>query len=213
MKKCTKCLKEKNEIDFYGKHTECKSCFKKRRRKHYEVNKERIRLQQRKHYKENREKVGKKVKKYYEANKEKISERNKQYYKKNREREIARNVKYEKERRLIDNKYRLRRNIHALFGRFLKGRKSKKFEEYVGYSYNDLISHLGGLKEGYHVDHIIPKSLYNLENKEEIKKCWSLRNLRLISLNENLKKGSSIDWNLIEQFDLYDLLPERVSIK
>jgi len=211
MKKCTKCLKEKNEVDFYGKHAECKSCFKKRRKKYCLKNKEELKKQRRKRYEKNKEKMLLQAKLYYENNKEEILKKEKKYYEKNRNKKIAEACNYEKNRRKSDEGYRLRRNVHALFGRFLKGKKSKKFEEYVGYSYNDLVSYLGELREGYHVDHIIPKSLYSLENIKEIKKCWSLKNLRLLPAKENLSRSKNIDWNLIKQHSLYDILPEGIT--
>lgn len=41
-----------------------------------------------------------------------------------------------------------------------------------------------------HIDHIVPKSLFDLSNDNDIQKAWSLTNLRLIDATENLKKSN-----------------------
>ncbi len=238
MKICSNCKKEKEEKEFYKKAAECKNCFKIRQKN---VRKRRIKGDIKKIirckkkcylcYEEKNTKefykdkysvdgytggckkcIKKERFKYNKNNKEKILLRRRKYYKENKEFVIKKNIEYEKNRRSIDEKYRIRRNIHAQFGRFMKGNKSKKFEDYVGYSYDELIKYLNISKKtkGFHVDHIIPKSLYNLKNEEEIRKCWSLKNLRLISEEENLLKGDTVNWQLIKEHNLYDILPEEM---
>lgn len=85
----------------------------------------------------------------------------------------------------------------------LKGNKAgRKWEDLVGYTVRDLKKHLEKrfkdgltwekfLKEGYHIDHIKPKSLFKYENTEdkEFKECWSLENLQPLEAIENIKKG------------------------
>ena len=44
-----------------------------------------------------------------------------------------------------------------------------------------------------HIDHITPKSLFDLNNEQEIKACWCLSNLRPMWAKDNLTKGSKIE--------------------
>ena len=59
----------------------------------------------------------------------------------------------------------------------------------------------------WNIDHIIPQSLYNLQDKNELKKCWSLRNLRPLLKTKNKEKSDMLDLRLIE-----DLLPQNKEV-
>lgn len=63
--------------------------------------------------------------------------------------------------------------------------------------------------EKYHIDHIIPLSLYKIESKDdpEIRKAWHYRNLRITTVVENLKKKDKLDMKLVKAYAIEDLLP------
>ena len=42
------------------------------------------------------------------------------------------------------------------------------------------------------------------------KKCWNYRNLRIITISENSKKRDKIDFGLIKQYNIEDLLPKTI---
>ena len=84
-------------------------------------------------------------------------------------------------------------------------------EKYLGYTYRKLASYLAkelksregpkrrlrdALNENYHVDHIRPLKLFKVLDEDgqvdwdEFKACWAMTNLRVISAEENLKKGA-----------------------
>lgn len=73
----------------------------------------------------------------------------------------------------------------------------------VGYEWKD---YLDGILE---VDHIIPKSIYKINDttNPEFLKCWDLRNLRLLHHKKNASKKDNLDWKLIEHYGINDLLP------
>ena len=48
-----------------------------------------------------------------------------------------------------------------------------------------------GLK-GWHVDHIIPISFYDLTNEDEVKKACHYSNLQPLWWQDNLEKGNKI---------------------
>ena len=64
------------------------------------------------------------------------------------------------------------------------------------------------LTDDYHIDHIIPVSLYDFLNNDDVKKCWNPRNLRIITIDENQSKKDKLDLDLIDEYNICDLLPE-----
>lgn len=89
----------------------------------------------------------------------------------------------------------------------LKDQKAgRSWEKLVGYSVKDLMAHLEsnflpgmswqnyGLN-GWHIDHIIPRSVFNYEVPEDIdfQKCWSLDNLRPLWAADNIRKGAKLE--------------------
>ena len=86
------------------------------------------------------------------------------------------------------------------------GKNGRKWEEVVGYTLDDLMRHLKRLfktgmtwenygRGGWHIDHKIPKSLFNYQTVDDIdfKRCWALRNLQPLWESENMKKGSKFE--------------------
>lgn len=69
--------------------------------------------------------------------------------------------------------------------------------------------------DNFHIDHIIPQSIYNFESveDEEFLKCWNLRNLRVIPKDENISKNGRLIPELIKENDIQDLLPKGVRIE
>jgi ssDNA-binding Zn-finger/Zn-ribbon topoisomerase 1 len=80
-------------------------------------------------------------------------------------------------------------------------KKGRHWEILVGYTVEQLVKHLEKNflpnmtwenRSEWHIDHKIPKSVFNYKTPEDIdfKKCWALKNLRPIWKEDNLKK-----WN------------------
>jgi hypothetical protein len=65
-------------------------------------------------------------------------------------------------------------------------------------------------RSDWHIDHIIPQSNFNYisNNDDEFKKCWNLRNLRIIDAKTNMKKFEQIDMILVKKYNIIDLLPK-----
>ncbi len=84
-------------------------------------------------------------------------------------------------------------------------KKRRHWEVLVGYSVDELKTHLekqftsGMTWENYgtywHIDHVIPKVVFNFETPEDIdfKKCWALKNLRPLEAKKNLSKHSKLE--------------------
>ena len=94
--------------------------------------------------------------------------------------------------------YNMSRQIRRSLGTDKNG---AKWEEVVGYSLDELKSHLekqfqpGMTWDNYgkwHIDHIKPISSFNINgiNSDDFKKCWSLNNLQPLWAKDNLQKGN-----------------------
>jgi hypothetical protein len=129
-----------------------------------------------------------------------------QWNKDNREHVNKYKRDYERKRRAEDPKYRLGVRTRTAVWQMLKERnvdKSNKTFDLLGYSIEELMSHLEGLFttgmtwENYgewHVDHKIPMNSFQFENTDdpEFKECWKLSNLQPLWGPDNLSKGTKL---------------------
>tara|TARA_R100001082_G_scaffold23042_1_gene11155 strand:+ start:89 stop:1099 length:1011 start_codon:yes stop_codon:yes gene_type:complete len=88
-------------------------------------------------------------------------------------------------------------NLYSTKGKILSSRD-------YGIDYEKCIKHLEKEAENlgytlaeikslnYHIDHIIAMSLYNLNDPEDISRCWNINNLRWLPAEENISKGNRI---------------------
>lgn len=110
----------------------------------------------------------------------------------------------------VYQRWRIRINPAALLNmrlrvqirKALKGSKAgRAWESMVGYTVNDLKNHLHRqLPKGatlndlfggkLHIDHIIPKSAFDITKPDELRACWALSNLRPLAVRENMRKGA-----------------------
>ena len=128
-----------------------------------------------------------------------------------------------KRKRYRENlKYRLNRLMGNAIRNTIKDKNGMRWEKIVNYDINTLIEHLINtlpenvtwndyLNGGYHIDHIIPQDAYVFDSYKdpEFLKCWHYRNLRVVTDNENLTKLASIDYELIKNHKIEDLLPNN----
>lgn len=149
-------------------------------------------------------------KRYYEKNKKKwkeeYSEGKEEYNKQWRKNNPEYFRKYFKNKRKTDLKYNINRKISYAIWFSLRGNKAgRQWESLVDYTLNDLIKRLEGtIPEGYtwqdflngklHIDHIIPKSVFNYTKPKhtDFKRCWDLSNLQLLPAKENKIKYTKI---------------------
>jgi hypothetical protein len=98
--------------------------------------------------------------------------------------------------------HKLKHNSLSIIRQSLTGRrKNKPWHEAVGYTVEELRSHLerqftkGMSWENYgewHVDHIIPVTAFNYDSVDhpEFKVCWALTNLRPLWAEQNISKNN-----------------------
>lgn len=83
-------------------------------------------------------------------------------------------------------------------------KSSRRTFDILGYALSDLRTHLesqfqpGMSWENYgdwHIDHIIPRSVFNYETPDDIdfKRCWALENLQPLWAADNIRKHAKLD--------------------
>lgn len=167
----------------------------------YELRKDENKKRMRKYYSENREKLTSDKRRFYQENKERVKEQGKRHYENNKKNIIKKGIEYNKKRRVTDDIYRTTHNIRRRIRLFINhegSKKNKNTEQLVGCSWDYLMDYLYsiGYKEGLHLDHYIPLSVFDVFNEDHKKIMFNYRNLQPITKSENSKKGSSLpnDW-------------------
>jgi len=208
MKKCNKCNIEKT-LDLYpirsdtGKYRNtCKKC--ESLRSVYKYNND-----------ENRKKY---VSDWHKNNKEYIKE-----YKKNNEERIKAN-RYITDKVLRTNpEYKIVKNGRDKINSALKsnskddttikliGLNKSDYREYLECMFDDNMS-WENYGNYWHVDHIIPVSLFDLTIKENQYKAFNFKNTRPLNAKENLLKGNRSISNLYDIVGI-DLIVKKFSIK
>lgn len=111
---------------------------------------------------------------------------------------------YGRKRRKIP-KWNINSKMNTAIGKALKNNKAgRRWENLVGYTVVDLRKHLEKLFTSgmdfeklmngeIHIDHIIPKSLFEYEGSEdrEFKQCWALANLQPLWARDNMIKHNN----------------------
>lgn len=234
-KECAKVRRDKNKDEMKKYQKEWYSQNKEKKleqsNKWKKENKEKRKETNKKYREKNREKENEYHRQYYRKNIEKCrgQARNKYHNNIERNRELARNrrrKKYEE-----DVNFKIKANVQRSINKAISGDfiYDKNFERLLGYKTKDLLKCLAGKfedwmnwdnygrqnkeKETWQIDHIIPQRMYDFCKDEEIKKCWDLRNLRPLNSKENNIKHGKVDWTLIEDMKLEDLLPEKILIE
>jgi len=185
--------------------------------------KEKERETTRKYRENNKEKIRERLRIWRENNKEKIREKRRNYYLNNREKELAlqriwnsKNSKRKKEREKIymrnryhiDPDFKLRMSLRSRFWYELRKHLATKEESslvYVGCSIKQLKEYLENKFEegmtwdnwsinGWHVDHIVPCSSFDLTKEKEQKKCFHYTNLQPLWAKDNRAKHNKLDW-------------------
>jgi len=126
------------------------------------------------------------------------SEYGKKWASRNREKINSR----ERRRFNEDHRFRLDKNMsRSIRAALSSGKKGSSWDDILGYTLDDLVRHLekrflpGMTWENYgrwHIDHKIPKSVFNYSSPEHIdfKRCWALDNLAPLWELENKMKSN-----------------------
>lgn len=185
---CNKCKNTKPIDCFYGyRLTKCKACFSEYQKSYHAINKE---------------SRSEKAKEYYKANKETCLLKNKQYYLKNKSKHQEACRLRSLERRHSDVQYKLskllrkRLNIaiknNAKSGSAVKdlGCTLKDFKIYLESKFQPGMSWENWSFTGWHIDHIVPLSKFDLTDSDQLKKACHYTNLQPMWAKDNLIKSN-----------------------
>lgn len=161
----------------------------------------------RKYWKERRKTHGDDLRRrsldWHYKNKERASKTIKEWRKKNRSRINARHAQRCKTEPWYKMRYRINSRIHEMLQGFNGARKADKTERLLGCPRNVFLQWIesqfceGMSWEnhgvfGWHLDHIIPCSFFDLSDPEEQKKCFHYTNLQPLWWKENLSKSNKL---------------------
>lgn len=196
----------------------CVTCLCESKKKGHE----KMMMAQRRHRKENKEQWAAYKKKNYYKHHKKSKERARKNYEKNKEvirlrvsnspqvkiykKEYSKRPEVIKRRNFLirerlknDYVFNLNNRVRCRIASLLRGKKSRFLQQSLGYSMQDLKTHLEkqfvrGMSwenmQEWHIDHIVPLAClkYKDTNDPIFKFAWALSNLRPIWKEENLKK-------------------------
>jgi hypothetical protein len=211
---CKKCKKEyrernkekikKQQKDWYEKN---KIRVLKRRKEDYEEKKDFYKEKNKNNYEKHKDKYLAQEKIYREENKDLIRERRRGYRQKNKDKIYEQKKAYHERKMETDPSYRIKLRLSKRIRKSVKrsaGEKAYKTEELLGCTVPELMKHLEsqfteGMSWdnygywGWHIDHIIPCSCFDLRNSEEQKICFHYTNLQPLWQTDNLTKSNRID--------------------
>lgn len=201
----------------------CKECQKEYNQQYYQNNQEKIK-QQSKEFRESE--IGKDYnnkyqKKYNLEHKQEKKIRDKQYRqtengKKNRNESYIRRVKngkiaeYERKRKQNDSNYKILCLLRGRINKIIKrGDKSKstadllgcsieQFKEHLEFLFQDGMSWKNQSLKGWHIDHYVPCSYFDLSDPEQQKICFHFLNMQPLWGSENHNKSNILPLNYLE---------------
>lgn len=163
-------------------------------------NKEKIRMQSQRNYIANRERILERGRVYIVVNADMIRAKKKLYYQKNRKRIVAR----EQHRRKSDIQYllgcRLRIRINSFFRKLPKsgsairdlGCSVYELKYYLEGKFTEGMSWNNYGREGWHIDHEVPLSFFDLTDREQFLRACHYTNLQPMWAVDNLRKSNKI---------------------
>lgn len=213
-KVCKKCNKELPNDNFHkckggklGTRSVCKSCCNKlnkaRNKEYYQKNKKEILEKKREYYQDNKEDIKKKNKSYYYENQEKCQKEARERYEKScpdKRRKTKLKYYHEKLKHCPENK--IRTNLSRRIRDFIH-KDNETTEELLGCTFEEFKTYLESMfldgmtwenygVHGWHIDHIIPCSSFDLSKSEEIEICFHYSNLQPLWAKDNIRKGNKI---------------------
>ena len=151
-------------------------------------NKERINAAKSKYHQENKERISLKRKYYRENNKIKLAETKREYYENNKNEiqfKLANNLRG-RFRAAIKNNAKVTSIIE------LTGCTILELKKYIEYKFTKGMTWGNWSLSGWHLDHKIPCSSFDLTDSRQQKKCFHFANLQPLWAKDNLKKGNKI---------------------
>jgi hypothetical protein len=196
IRKCNNCKANLNISEFY---------YRKDRKKYLNKCIKCINIQHEEYYKNNKKERKKYAENYTTTHKNEISKNKKDYYQKHK----SERKEYEKYRIENDLNYKIARNLRIRMSMIIRNNSVGSAVNDVGCSIEELIMHLeskfyanlatGEMMNwsnygyyGWHIDHIIPLSSFDLTVREQFLKAAHYANLQPLWAQDNFAKSNKI---------------------
>lgn len=186
-----------------------KPIFEKRRiernrlnsKNYYTLNKERIAEKRAEKRFLNIEEEREKERIYRRKNKDKINKLKREYYQKNKEKISKIKRERNKERYSEDTDYKIKINLRSRLNKAIKNsQKTGSAVNDLGCSIEELKKHLESQfqpgmtwdnwsRDGWHIDHIVPLSSFDLTDRQQLLKACHYTNLQPLWAEDNLGKN------------------------
>jgi hypothetical protein len=200
-------IKEKQK-EYNKAYNEANKEKKKRANNAYrESNKDKLKAQYKAYREANKDKIKAQYKAYREANKDKIKARLKAYHEANKDKAKAykeanksKTNAYLRIRTKTDIQFKIRQNTRRRLNRHVKQRLYRSKGIY-GINEEGLIKHIESQfqegmtwdnysNKGWHIDHRIPCTAFDLTDESEAKRCFHYTNLTPMWAKDNMSKGN-----------------------
>ena len=121
-----------------------------------------------------------------------------------RKRNPHKSAEYER-KQLQNPKRRLAQNLRARMRDFFKGKSKPSCSRLIGCSWDHFVSHISSLfTDGmcmsnygkWHLDHIHPLSLFDLNDPEQAKKAFHYTNIQPLWASDNIRKHNKTNYGL-----------------
>jgi len=182
-------------------------------KKYRKENEEKLKKQDNDYYYANKDKILDDRKIYYQKNKNKVKEDRKNYCKNNKIKIAQKQNEYNKRKRKQDINFKIRSCLRSRLNGALKNtKKIGSSIKDLGCTIQELWKHLENQfhpnpkngkymtktnlsRKGWHIDHIIPLSYFDLTDREQFLIANNYLNLQPLWAEENLKKSNILPKN------------------
>lgn len=174
------------------------------RKKYSQDNHETILLKKKEYYRRNKTRMNAVSKEYSKKNKVAIARYQKIWYKNNKKSVMERTKNWSRNRNATNIQYRLTRQLRSRLNSAIKnhsktgsairdlGCSIPELKIYLENKFQPGMSWENHSYRGWHIDHIIPLILFDLEDREQLLRAVHYTNLQPLWGKDNLKKGGRI---------------------
>lgn len=197
---CNRCGTYQSSDSYYGYNKVCKKCFKIKSALYYIENKQKVNSKNKEYYLKNKEEIINRTSNYHKTNYEWATNYKKLYRIKNRDKNRSRErIRYKTDIQ-FKLSYKLRKRLNIAIRNSYKsgsavsdlGCSIAEFKVYLENKFTEGMNWGNYGVNGWHIDHIIPLSSFDLTNRKELLKAVHYTNLQPLWAIDNIRKGANL---------------------